>query len=190
MTEDRIDFQCGQAVKTTKLRDELTGALIGLAKTCDTNPYTEDTIQLIIKGLFRTAANNSCDDKMIQKLIDEVNDHKNNLSPNCATCTAKCGNTDNYDMEKLWNEQENIRSLKLLILFGIRELAAYVYHAKALGYSDKTIDDFFLKSLCIISYDWTMEQLLSVVLEFGEVNFKCKELLNKMLVSTEDFPLK
>ena len=34
----------------------------------------------------------------------------------CATCTARCGNTDNYDMSLLWNAPDEIRKAKLSIL--------------------------------------------------------------------------
>ena len=47
-----------------------------------------------------------------------------------------CGQTEDYDMSKLWNANEDIRSLKSLILFGIRGMAAYAYHAMVLGYKD------------------------------------------------------
>ena len=39
----------------------------------------------------------------------------------------------NYNPENLWNADEDIRCLKFLILFGIRGVAAYVWHAAVLG---------------------------------------------------------
>lgn len=74
-----------------------------------------------------------------------------------------CGNTDNYDMKRIWEADEDIRSLKALILFGIRGMSAYAYHAKMLGYTDETVNQFFYKALCVISYDliWSIfSQLL------------------------------
>ena len=45
-----------------------------------------------------------------------------------------------YDLEEIWNEpDEDIRSLKSLILFGIRGIAACAYHAMVLGYTDDTM---------------------------------------------------
>ena len=49
-------------------------------------------------------------------------------------------------MKLLWNAQEDIRSLKSLILFGIRGMAAYAYHAMTLGYTDTEVNEFFAKS--------------------------------------------
>ena len=68
---------------------------------------------------------------------------------------SPCGNTSNYDMQNLWNEpDEDIRSLKSLILFGIRGMAAYAYHAMVLGYTDETVNNFFYKALSFIATIW------------------------------------
>lgn len=45
---------CGKSSATAALQDELTGALIGLAKACGNNPHTEDTTHILIEGLFTT----------------------------------------------------------------------------------------------------------------------------------------
>ena len=57
-------------------------------------------------------------------------------------------------MERLWNADADIRSLKSLILFGIRGMAAYAYHAAVLGYRDARINAFFYKALFAIGEDW------------------------------------
>ena len=43
------------------------------------------------------------------------------------------GKNDNFDMQSLWEADEDVRSLKSLILFGIRGIAAYAYHAAVFG---------------------------------------------------------
>ena len=50
---------------------------------------------------------------------------KKELVPNCFTCSGSCGKNDNFDMNTLWTTDEDVRSLKSLILFGIRGMAAY-----------------------------------------------------------------
>ena len=179
---------CGKTALTANLQDELTGALIGLAKACGNNPYTENTVQLIVRGLFTTITNVNFNDETLKGMIEEVNEEKNKIVPNCASCMARCGNTDNFELKHLWDDNEDIRSLKSLILFGIRGMAAYAYHAQVLGFKDETVNQFFLKALAIISYDMTMEELLPVVLEVGEVNYKCMELLDKANTSTYGTP--
>ena len=82
-------------------------------------------------------------------------------------------------MKAIWETDEDIRSLKSLILFGIRGMAAYAYHAMVLGYRDETVDQFFVKALAVLGYELEMADLLPVVLEVGEVNLACMELLDK-----------
>ena len=92
-------------------------------------------------------------------------------------------------MSKLWNADEDIRSLKSLILFGIRGVAAYAYHASVLGYKDESIHKFLYKALFAIGMDdWGMEELLPIVLEVGEVNLKCMALLDKANTDTFGHP--
>lgn len=82
-------------------------------------------------------------------------------------------------MKEIWEADEDIRSLKSLILFGIRGMAAYAYHAAVLGYEDETVNAFFYKALSFLGFDLEMGDLLPVVLEVGEVNLKCMELLDQ-----------
>ena len=68
-------------------------------------------------------------------------------------------------MKEIWEADEDIRSLKSLILFGIRGMAAYAYHAAVLGYEDETVNAFFYKALSFLGFDLEMGDLLPVVLE-------------------------
>ena len=64
-----------------------------------------------------------------------------------------------------------------LILFGIRGIAAYAYHAAVLGYREESIHRFLYKALFAIGMDdWGMEELLPIVLEVGEVNLAIDSL--------------
>ena len=176
---------CGKSANTAKLQDELTGALIGLAKSCGNNPKTENTDRIIIEGLFTTITNVNFNDETLKEMIAKVKAEKNKIVPDCSACQNPCGNTDDYDMNNLWNDNEDIRSLKSLILFGIRGMAAYAYHAMVLGYTSDEVNSFFYRALSVIGYDMDMELLLPVVLEVGEKNLICMELLDK--ANTETF---
>ena len=57
---------CGKTADVAKAQDELTGALIGLAKTCGNNPKTADTDRVIIEGLFTTLTNVSFNEETIR----------------------------------------------------------------------------------------------------------------------------
>ena len=179
---------CGKKADTAELQDRLTGALIGLARATDGNEHmlSASTADVVVEGLFATLTNVNFDNDALLAIGDRVDAEKRKLVPECYKCAASCGRNNDYDMQKLWNAQEDIRSLKSLILFGIRGVAAYAYHAAVLGYRDETIHKFLYKALFAIGMDdWGMEELLPIVLEVGEVNLRCMAMLDR--ANTETF---
>ena len=183
---------CGKSANTARLQDELTGALIGLARATEGNEQlvTEEMNQLVLEGLFTTVTNVNFNDETLKILIYKIENAKKKLVPNCFTCSGSCGRNDNFDMNTLWTTDEDVRSLKSLILFGIRGMAAYAYHASVLGYTDETISKFFYKALFAIGMkDWGMDKLLPIVLEVGKVNLRCMELLDQANTTTYGTPV-
>ena len=177
---------CGKTAEVAELQDQLTGALIGLARATDGDTLaTPNTWRLMIEGLFTTVTNVSFNEKTIRTLIDQVHEEKARLVPGCSGCGSRCGRNDDYDMNLLWNAQEDIRSLKSLILFGVRGMAAYAHHAMMLGYADEEVNHFFAKALFAVGEDWDMDALLPIVMEVGEKNLKCMALLDK--ANTESY---
>ena len=180
---------CGKKADTAELQDKLTGALIGLARSIDdTAMVSENTWQIIIEGLFTTITNVSFDNAAIENMIQKVRAEKNALVPGCSQCQSPCGRTDDYDMQQLWDADEDIRSLKSLILFGIRGMAAYAYHANVLNYEDAEVNRFFCEALFKIGYEESMDTLLPTVLKVGEINLKCMALLDKANTKTYGTP--
>ena len=171
---------CGKRADTANDQDELTGALIGLARAIGEHAPTECTNSLMIEGLFTTITNVNFDNQSIQQKIREVRQEQKNWN--------SAGSLD-YDMEKLWNDQEDIRSLKSLILFGLRGVAAYAYHALVLGYTDARVNRFFYKALFAIGEDLKMDALLPIVLEVGAINLTCMELLDRANTETYGTPV-
>ena len=170
---------CGKSAEVAALQDELTGALIGLARaTNGGKKFSKSTQHLLIKGLFSTVTNVNFNSASLQQLISQVQLEKQKLIPRCASCGAPCGKNSDYNMQQLWNANEDIRSLKSLILFGIRGMAAYAYHAMVLGSESKAMNLFFAKALFAVGEDWNLEQLLPIALEVGEKNLACMELLD------------
>lgn len=99
-------------------------------------------------------------------------------------------NSEDYDVKQIWEEEElDIRSCKALILFGMRGMAAYTYHANVLGYSNEDVDNFFYRGLHIIGDDAGMDTLLPIVLELGKVNLKCMETLDTANTETYGIPV-
>ena len=183
---------CGKSANTARLQDELTGALIGLARAVEGNEHlvNEEMDQLVLEGLFTIVTNVNFNDETLKILIYKIENEKKKLVPNCFTCSGSCGRNDNFDMNTLWTTDEDVRSLKSLILFGIRGMAAYAYHASVLGYTDETISKFFYKALFAVGMkDWGMDELLPIVLEVGEVNLRCMELLDQANTTTYGTPV-
>ena len=179
---------CGKQADTAKLQDQLTGALIGLARAAEGNVPGPSADKVIIEGLFTTVTNVNFNNETINALINRVHEEKHKLVPDCGSCGSPCGRTEDYDMKGIWEADEDIRSLKSLILFGIRGMAAYAYHAAVLGYTDKDVNQFFYKALFVIGENWKVDELLPVVMEVGEVNLKCMALLDKANTETYGTP--
>ena len=182
---------CGKKADTAELQDKLTGALIGLARAVegDESLATEMTDKLVVEGLFTTITNVNFNNDTITALTGQIQAEKERLVPNCSDCSSACGRSSNYDMKELWSANEDVRSLKSLILFGIRGMAAYAYHADVLGYRDAAVNKFFYKALWAIGMkDWGMEELLPIVMEVGEINLKCMALLDKANTETYGNP--
>lgn len=180
---------CGKTSGTASLQDQLTGALIGLARTLDRDAETPaQADRLILDGLFTAVTNVNFDDASIRVLIEKIHGLRDSLVSGCKSCASPCMCNDDYDMQELWNAPEDIRSLKSLILFGIRGMAAYAWHAMALGYTDKELNRFFYKALFVIGEDLGIDELLPVVLEVGKYNLTCMELLDRANTDTYGTP--
>ena len=180
---------CGKSAGNAKLQDQLTGALIGLARAAQGKEglLTRETDRVMLEGLFATVTNVSFDDEAIEDLIDRVHEEAGFLYPSCMACPACVA--EDYDVEELWQADEDIRSLKSLLLFGVRGMAAYAYHAWVLGYEDKTVNRFFYKALAAVGSDhYGMKELLPLVMEVGEVNLTCMALLDRANTETYGTP--
>jgi len=180
---------CGKQSDTAGLQDKLAGALIGLAKAADDAEPAASINKIIIEGLFTTITNVSFDNEAINKQILKTEMAKIELIKHCDDYSTQCEKNYDYKMTELWNADEDIRSLKSLILFGLRGMAAYAYHALVLGYTDEEVNKFFYKGLRIIGQEVDADTLLPIVLETGHVNLKCMALLDKANTETYGTPV-
>jgi len=177
---------CGKSHETAHLQDELTGALISLANIALKSNPTQNTHKTMLEGLFTTVTNVSFNNETLIPLIEKVKNQTKALSSAAPENVSSA--TDSYDLTQLWNAQEDIRSLKSLILFGLRGMSAYAYHALLLGYSDEEVNTFFYEGLASIEKDLSVEALIPIVLKVGEINLKCMEILDKANTDTFGTP--
>lgn len=175
---------CGKPASNAVLQDKLTGALVGLARAAQKADPTPSTHRMMLEGLFTTITNVNFDDESVELLIDAVHQEKASLVSG-AGLSVDSKDFSDYDMNDLWQDNEDIRSLKTLILLGLRGMAAYAYHALMLGYSNDRVNSFFYKGMNAIGQDLNMDQLLPLVMETGEVNLDCMEMLDR--ANTESY---
>ena len=190
---------CGKSAAAANLQDELTGSLIGLARAAEHAEPSSRTHRIMAEGLFTTITNVNFNEETLRKQVETVRREKElllaqketNFIENATTCHTPSNpdvNIEDYDMKNLWNADEDIRSLKSLILFGLRGMAAYAYHAMVLGYTDDAVNAFFYEGLRAVGDTLSMEQLLPVVLKVGEINLKCMALLDQANTETYGNP--
>lgn len=161
-------------------REELTGALIGIARAVDGNEHliSASTDQIVQEGL--SALLHDPDGGLLAVLIQRVKEEKRRLVPHCFECAAPCGKNNDYDMRRLEEADEEVRSLKLLLLSGIQWMAVYARHAAALGRTDPEVDRFFYQALFAIGEEsFGMRELLPLVVKYGEIHQRCMELSNR-----------
>ena len=165
----------GENMGNAKLKDELTGALVGLARSTDNDTETDvEVCRALAGGLIMTADDSGADDKSIADMIEQVHDVKMRLVPGCANCESHCGRTDDYDMELLWNADEDIRSLKLLILAGIRDAALHVYDTLCSADIDDDIKAFFSRALMAVGSESDEDWLKGVAAQTGDMVRRCR----------------
>ncbi len=91
-------------------------------------------------------------------------------------------------MNKL-DENEDLRSLKQITVYGIRGLAAYADHAAILGQEDNSIYEYIQETMAEFTRDGQdLNQLVGLTLKCGEVNLKAMELLDAGNTSTYGHP--
>ena len=155
----------------TMLRDELTGALIGLARATDNAPdVNETTWRILIDGLLATGTDADPGEETLREMIGRVHAEKTRLVPDCAVCTAPCGRTADFDMAQLQNAPENIRCIKSDILSGARCMATHVHRSMAQSGVDGNVGRFLALALFAVGEDWDADELQSIVKKLGEKN--------------------
>ena len=158
---------CGKKADTANYQDTLIGALIGLARAAQQSTPTARTDEVLLWGLFTTITNVNFNNETVLHCIAAVQREK-----------AALGQADDYDLAELWRADEDVRSLKSLILFGLKGMAAYAFHARELGRTDAEVNGFFYEALAAIGADKTLDELLALVLKTGEINLRCMALLD------------
>ena len=190
-----IKVVCGKNEEVAKLQDLLIYALKGVSdivvkgKVDITNLDTAN--YEVLSGLFMTITNANFDDghieDQIKKMIAMRDNLRNSVNVNdlhdAATFTA---NTRASMLEKaasvgvLATENEDVRSLREMIIYGLKGMAAYAEHAKNIGKEDLTINAFIYEALAATLDDsLTADDLVALTLKTGEYGVKVMALLDE-----------
>src|SRR5690606_19764478 len=161
--------------------------------------------RFIMDGLFMTITNANFDKERFLKKIkeglklrDEIKESLRekgvDLSDLKDAATFSVNSDDeivykaNKDKERvgvLATKDEDIRSLRELITYGLKGMAAYAEHADNLGYNDPEIAKFMRRALAATMDDsLTVEDLINLTMETGEYGVKVMALLDKANTST------
>ena len=169
---------CGKQPEVSNKQDELTGALIGLARAAKGKAASKKAADLMIAGLFTCITNVSFDTKSIDVLKAEIHAEKENL-----------GGAEDFHAEELWTGDTDVVSLRSTLLLGMRGMAAYAYHAHALGKESEEVTNWFFKGMKALGEDHSVEGWLDLLMEFGNINLKCMGLLDEANTSTYGHPV-
>lgn len=159
---------CGKSAEVANKQDELTCALIGLARAAAKGGAGKYAAELMMQGLFTTITNVNFDSARIADFIASVEAEKARLDSNAQDMAPAT----------LWTGNEDVVSLRSTLLFGLRGMAAYAWHAYVLGKEDPEVTEWFYKGMRAIGEDHTAEEWLGLLMEFGMVNLKCMGLLD------------
>ena len=173
---------CGKTSEVANLQDLLLFVVRGIAvynqKLRWEKRPSDEADRFIFDALFITITNANFDKKAIIRKIKEGLKLKSKLAQKVTIehapdeCTWN-GNEDEFEEKAqsvgvLRTADEDIRSLKELVHYGLKGMAAYVEHAHNLGYESPEIFAFMQHTLGELTRDdITVDELTSLVLETG-----------------------
>ncbi len=168
---------CGKNATVSNKQDELTCALVGLARAAG-DKASKETDLLMMEGLFTTITNVSFDADQIDAMTSRIENEK-----------IKLGGAENLPVDALWTGDADIVSLRSTLLLGLRGMAAYAHHAYNLGKEDPEVNAWFRKGMKALGEERSVEAWLDLLMEFGNVNLKCMALLDDANTSAYGHPV-
>lgn len=186
---------CGKEETTSNLQDLLIYGLKGISEIVVKGNVPVSEISEVnhetLKSLFMTITNANFDDVAFEKQIRKVMEIRDRLKENAglselsdaATFQVK-GAVDmlakSLSVGVLATENEDVRSLRELIIYGLKGLAAYAHHALNLGKEKDELYGFVYEALAATLDDnLSADQLVSLTLKTGEYGVMAMALLDE-----------
>lgn len=145
---------------------KLAGVLVALARSTEGNEYlvSDETNRLLIEGLTLLSEDNM-DNTSTENCIEKLRKEKNRIVPDCAVCASPCGRTNEYDLNDLEKEEENIKYLKTVILHSAVNIACKIDNISEI----KECCDFLYKAVYFVGLSGTgVDQLVQIVIDAGK----------------------
>ncbi|MGV8981390.1 hydroxylamine reductase [Clostridium sp.] len=204
-----VGGMCGKTADLANMQDLLIFVLKGISiystSARKLGIENEEVNKFVANGLFMTITNANFDKarfiETITKALELREVIKNELVnaggvidgnlPECATWT---GNTSEFESKSmnvgvLKTENEDVRSLRELVIYGIKGIAAYTEHGYNLGYEDNAIYAYMQKGLSQTTNDnLSVDELVALVLECGKYGVDAMALLDKANTTTYGNP--
>lgn len=190
---------CGKEPRIAALQDLLIYQLTGLgyygAQIIGKGQKTDkDSDKFVMDALFSTLTNVNFDEKRFVEFIRQADVLKERLKkyagkmdgvPAAAVYKAPgsveqmLADAQSVGVISDGNLDPDIRSLRQLLIIGLKGLAAYAHHAAILGRMDTTVSQFFYKALAAtLNESLGVSELYNLNMELGQVNFLCMEMLD------------
>jgi hydroxylamine reductase len=201
---------CGKDAEVAGIQDLLIYQLKGIGfygnALIAKGEKLEDRInKFVIDSTFSTLTNVSFDSEEFAALVRTGNAIKKELIERADACGCSVPEGADYIAPETKDEMlkeakfygimsdptvnEDARSLKELCTYGLKGVAAYAHHAWVIGLQNEEVNNFFYKAFAtLLKKDATVEELLGLNMELGQVNFKCMELLDKANTDTYGHP--
>lgn len=196
---------CGKNPEVAAMQDLLIYVTKGLAAVCvqlreEGKEVCRDTNHMVTLNLFTTITNANFDNESIIKRIKDTLARKEKLLGRVENKDALPeasrwnGSEDEFETKSkgvgvLATENEDIRSLRELIVYGLKGLAAYSKHANALMNDDEEVDAFIQKALTMTMDDsLSVDDLVALTLETGKFGVQGMALLDTANTSTYGNP--
>ena len=198
---------CGKKPDTAGLQDLLIYVSKGLSEVTtklrnEGKEVSADVDHLITLNLFTTITNANFDNDVFNDRIKMTLNVKSNLlnqlsdKENLSEAALWTADTDEFEKKANSSEvgvlataNEDVRSLRELITYGLKGLAAYMKHANVLGYDDKEINTFMQSTLAkLLDDSLTVDDLVALTLETGKFGVSGMALLDKANTSTYGNP--
>ena len=169
---------CGKKPEVAHKQDQLTCALVGLARVSDGTVPSKKADELVMTGLFAALTNVNFDLVRLEELKKQIETEKQML-----------GGAKGCDPDTLFHGDTDVVSLRSTLLFGLRGMAAYAWHAHVMGKDNPDVTAGLYKGLRAIGEEHSIDEWLVLIMDFGQVNLKCMALLDEANTSAFGHPV-